>query len=149
MDKLAENKKKIYAIALMSALAVVVILCIFIFIVPSFNQEKVMINDLSPLAGVMMDPEIALASDTSTLSLDIEPGKNCATITIRFKNVENGDKYFVDFTFDEGYSKIISNTLPDGEYKLKLINSGALDKTKALPKTITVGDNKSVVIYFK
>lgn len=56
MDKLAENKKKIYAIALMSALAVVVILCIFIFIVPSFNQEKVMINDLSPLAGVMMDP---------------------------------------------------------------------------------------------
>ena len=148
MNNRIDFKRKDLAISLAATFAVIVLLCICFLIVPSFQQEKVSINDLTPLADVMMDPDAHLAS-INTIKLDVAEGEDFGTISIRFKNTENGDKYLVDFTFDEGYVKNATDTLPAGEYKLKLVNSGSLKKSKALPKTIVIGDKESDVISFK
>ena len=82
------------------------------------------------------------------------------TIINKFTNFTNKmKKYLLSFilsvaafapSYADGYTKDLASALPAGEYKVKLVNAGKLGKTKAMPKTITVGtDDTEKVISFK
>lgn len=135
------TKMKIFALTFVFA---VVALCICFFVVPTLHNNDVVLNDSTPLA------DASLLQDVRTINLNVDRSKDFGTISIRFKNTETGDKYFVDFTFDEGYSKNALETLPVGEYKIKLINAGSLNKSISSPKTVYISEkDPSVVINFK
>lgn len=142
---MGNQKLKTYFLAGIGVCAIFVMIVLLGTGMPTVNSEKVVLDDATPLAAAW-DIDAALAEPVKTISLDISDGEDYGTIEIRFKNKDTGDKYFVDFTFDEGYSKDVSETLPAGEYKVKLISSGTLSSSKATPKTITVSDDDTDIV---
>lgn len=135
------STKKIFIIAFAVA---VVALCICFFVLPALHNDGVVLNDSTPLA------DASLLQDVRTINLNVDKSKNYGTISIRFKNTATGDKYLVDFTFNEGYVKNALDTLPAGKYKIKLVSSGSLDKSISSPKTVYISEkDPSVVINFK
>lgn len=135
------STKKIFIITFAVA---VVALCICFFVLPALHNDGVVLNDSTPLA------DASLLQDVRTINLNVDKSKNYGTISIRFKNTATGDKYLVDFTFNEGYVKNALDTLPAGKYKIKLVSSGSLDKSISSPKTVYISEkDPSVVINFK
>jgi len=146
---LSKNQKKQMIMSIYATFAVLVVICVAIIIIPSYHHEKVMINDLTPLAGVIDDTDLYLISQRS-IKLDLPEDKDYGTITILFKNKDTGDKYFVDFSYGDSYLKDTLSTLPVGEYKVKLIEKGSLDFKKLSEKTVTVTEkDPAVSISFK
>lgn len=108
----------------------------------SNSVQKYEISDLTPLASTTYQDQV---QPDKVLKLDIDTTKDYGVIGICFKNVETKDKYFIDFSFSEGYIKDLASALPSGDYKVKLVNPGKLGKSTALPKLISVGDDTTEI----
>lgn len=127
-------------------LAFVVFAALIIALFSTNSVQKYEMGDLTPLAS---DTSVTKVPKKA-LKLDIDETKDYGVIGICFKNTETGDKYFVDFSYANGYVKDLTSALPAGDYKVSLVNSGKLGKTKVVPKTITIGtDDVEKVISFK
>ena len=126
--------------------AFVVFFALVIVFCCSNTVQKYEVSDLTPLASTTYQNQ---ELPDRVLKLDIDTGKDYGVIGICFRNVETKDKYFVDFNFNEGYIKDLALALPNGDYKIKLVNPGKLGKSKALPKTVSVtSDSSEIAITF-
>ena len=139
-----ETKDNRARVSICIAFVIFAALIIALFSVNSVQKYE--LSDLTPLGSSNAVAEVP----SKALKLDIDTTKDYGVIGICFRNIETGDKYFVDFSYADGYTKDLASALPAGEYKVKLVNAGKLGKTKAMPKTITVGtDDTEKVISFK
>lgn len=127
-------------------IAFVVFAALIIALFSANTVQNYELSDLTPLTSANTVAE----APSKALKLDIDTTKDYGTIGICFRNIETGDKYFVDFCYADGYVKDLASALPMGEYKVKLVNAGKLGKSKAIPKTISVGtDDDERIISFK
>ena len=140
-----ETKDNRARIAICIAFVVFAALIIALF---SMNSvQKYEISDLTPLASAAVPGQ---ETPDKVLKLDVDTTKDYGVVTLCFKNVDTGDKYIVDFGYNDGYVKDLASTLPIGDYKVKVVNSGKLGRTTAVPKAVYItADSTEVSISFK
>jgi len=142
-----EGRKRTIVIYSAIFFAVVAIILIGVGVKPTVESEKTFVEDMTPLADMMMDDPSALSGDVCILKLqDINATED---IVIRFKNLETKEKYFITFTDENKYQKNVKYLLQPGTYKLKITEKGEL-KLKLREKKIEISaEDKFIHIKFK
>lgn len=146
-----DGRKKTFILVSACLIAVFVIGILAVSTAPSVHKKTAEIDDMTPLADMLMDDPTLLDEDALIVKLDgMDGSEDNGTIVIRFTNRDSGEKFLLNFDKENAYQLDVAQLISPGDYKLKIIERGKVDRLKLDEKKITISESdKLVLVKFK